>query len=238
MKNEPNRFYSTFNSKKDKKEFQIRELGKDTFRGMGVSILYGNGESYGREVHSSPTTESDYDEHFTKELLRIKPAYIVEDFLDFHFKEYCNLPDYDPDLFCKHMRYVILDRVKRSNREPYIEIVSNWIANTQDTLNSIGSQVIIDGFTSDEILTISHNLDELLLRISKLELGQEIIYQDVVEQIEELKQLSHKMKKKTWVDLLKRKLISFGLGKLTEQGFSLITSIFGDNKLLGKGDIF
>lgn len=90
----------------------------------------------------------------------------------------------------------------------------------------------LSDFTDSEINIINANLDQLLIRIQKLELGQEIIYEDLVSDINELRELAYRVKKKTWFEILKGKMITFGFGELTERGFKLIKEIFGDSKFL------
>jgi hypothetical protein len=62
--------------------------------------------------------------------------------------------------------------------------------------------------------------------------GERLIYDDITEQIDELKKLAHVIGKKTWTQTLKGKMLDWGLGKLSDQGFSLLTSTFDMDKLL------
>ncbi|XOV91647.1 MAG: hypothetical protein ACFHWX_15715 [Bacteroidota bacterium] len=87
-------------------------------------------------------------------------------------------------------------------------------------------------FSAEEIIIINNKLDLLLIHIPKLELGQEIIYEDLTSEINELRDLVYSVKKKTWFEVLKGKMISLGLGTLTEKGFKLIKDIFDESKFL------
>ena len=230
--NEVNKFYSTFNSETNKRDHQISELGKETFRTIGVMVSDGRGGHSGGEIINSPTTLKDYDDLFIKELLKLDPPYLIDDFLTFHFDEYQNKIDSEPTLFIKHMKYVILDRIKRTNRDAFIQLLSEWISKNEKIVTRDNSNNQSNLFTAHEISLISKKLDDLLLRISRLELGQEITYEDIQDEILELKELTTVLSKKTWFDVLKGKLLSIGLGKLTDQGIDLITSIFSSEKSL------
>lgn len=87
-------------------------------------------------------------------------------------------------------------------------------------------------FTEPEKDSINNRLDELAHKLERIETGQRLIYDDIIEQIEELKKLSNVLSKKTWGQTLKGKLIDWGLGELTEKGFDLLTQTFKDDKLL------
>lgn len=229
---EINKFYSTYNSKSERKGFQIRQLGKETFRTIGIMISDGQGGHTGGEIVNSPTTSKDYDDHFINELIKLDPPYLLDNFLTFHFDEYKKRIDSDPDLFFKHMKYVVLERIKKFKRDAFIELISEWISRNQENLKNPSQSVTSDYFTEHDISILKQKLDELLLRVSRLELGQEITYDDLYNEIVELKELTSVLSKKTWFDVLKGKLVSFGLGKLTDQGFDLIKSIFSIDRTL------
>ncbi len=229
-----NQFYSTFKSNESKQEYQISELGKETFRTIGVMFSDGHGNHSGGEIINSPTTSKDYDNHFIKELIKLDPPYILEDFLDFHFNEYLERKEAERKLFLKHMKYVILDRVKKTNREPIVQLLTEWIAKNESNSENNTFNIDSDYFTKQDISIVKTKLDELLLRISRLELGQEITYDDLQDEMTELKELTTVLNKKTWFDVLKGKLVSIGLGKLTDQGVELITSIFSNDKALNQ----
>lgn len=229
---EVNKFYSTYQSEANKNEFQIRELGPDTHRGMGVMFSDGYGNVEGGEVFSSPTTQKDYDELFTKSLLDIDPPYRIEEFLSFHFDRYKNKDNSDLFLFLKHIRYVILIQVRRSQRQECNEIVANWIEEQEKLLTRPKNTKVNAYFTNEEIELTHKKLDELFEKITSLKLGQQIIYDDLVDEIDELKELVNQLSKKNWFEILQGKLISVGLGKLTDKGLELINSTFVDQKLI------
>lgn len=224
-----NPFYSTYKNSEDQKEFKIRELEPMTFRGMDVAFSDGKGNISGGGSIDSPTTSRDYDDEFVKEILKFDPPYHLEEFLTYHYNEYQKEVGANPSLFLKHMQYVILERIKFI-QSPHKEIAANWINQEQIRLQDNGSPE--DYFSERDKILIFKRLDELLERICKLEVGQQIIYDDLVGEFIELKQLSHKLKKKNWHEVVKGKLVSIGLGHLTDEGFKMITSVFSENKLI------
>lgn len=89
-------------------------------------------------------------------------------------------------------------------------------------------------FSEEEIIITNDKLDQLIEQLHKLELGQEITYEDLTAEINELRELVYTLKKKTWFETLKGKMITIGLGQLTEKGFSLIERIFEGTKFLNQ----
>lgn len=71
----------------------------------------------------------------------------------------------------------------------------------------------------------------MLKRLTKLELGQQIIYEDVKDEFDELRGLTKVLNKKNWLQQLQGKLISIGLGKLTDEVVEIIESTLGGNQL-------
>ena len=70
------------------------------------------------------------------------------------------------------------------------------------------------------------------LDLEKLLVGQEIVYNDLHDEIEELRRLIDQLSKKNWLELLQGKMVSWGLGKLSDNALRLIQESFGENKLL------
>ncbi len=67
---------------------------------------------------------------------------------------------------------------------------------------------------------LDHKIDNIIEHLTKLGLGQEIVFNE----IEELKDLQHKLSKKTWSQLLKGKLIDLAFDKLID--IETVTSIY------------
>lgn len=90
-----------------------------------------------------------------------------------------------------------------------------------------------DIFTDDEKKETIQRIDELGLQLKRIEVGQQIIYDDLIEELEELKQLVGVLGKKHWLQILKGKLVDAGFGALAKQVGDLIIETFKDQKLLG-----
>lgn len=87
-------------------------------------------------------------------------------------------------------------------------------------------------FTDDETDEMHKRLDEILRRLDQMDLGQQITYDDLLNEINELKRLLNKLNKKNWREVFQGKLISMGLGQLTEKGIELLSSAPEIQKLL------
>ncbi len=231
---EVNKFYSVYKLKADKQEFQIRDLGDEMYRTSTVAFSDGNGRFSGGDPIHTPTTAKDYDKLFVKELLAIDTPYKIEEFLSFHYGEYHKRSATDPKLFLKHMRFVVLVDIKRIKKEAYVALMTKWIEKQEEILarESSRQEGNSEGFTKEDILVINQKLDELLKRFAKLEVGQQITYDDLAEEIKELKELSRKLSKKNWFEILQGKLVTIGLGKLSDEVIKLLESTFENKNLL------
>lgn len=110
--------------------------------------------------------------------------------------------------------------------------LSNWFTKELGTKGTTGDSYPNDKFSDDEISSINRKLDELLDKLVRVEVGQRLIYDDITEGIDELKKLTRIVNKKTWTQTLKGKMIDWGFGKLSDQGFNILTSTFNVDKLL------
>lgn len=86
--------------------------------------------------------------------------------------------------------------------------------------------------TEEEIHKIRLALDDLIIRIKRLELGQQIIYDDLEDDIEELKKIIGEISKKSILNQLKGILINHGLGDLKDEVIKIISQVFKDQHLL------
>ncbi|MEM9300204.1 MAG: hypothetical protein AAGA64_17730 [Bacteroidota bacterium] len=220
-----NKFYSIYTSKNNREVFQIRELKAESFRGMDVVFSDGNGNVVGGETFSSPTTSKDYDDVFVSAILELDPPYVVEDFLTFHLSEYNNKLDGDIKLFLKHIQYVILPEIKRVGREELVELISEWLNAQRMLIFPVQSSIKRDDFSPGEIKHIQKSLDELLERFKTVEVGQQILYDDLLDEINELNDLVEKLNKKNWAEIFQGKLMTTVLGKIIDQGLEPLTSI-------------
>lgn len=91
-----------------------------------------------------------------------------------------------------------------------------------------------DKFSEGEKKEAIQRIDELGMQLMRLEVGQQIIYDDLIEDLEELKQLVTVLGKKHWLQILKGKLIDAGFGGFADQVGDLIIETFKDHKLLGE----
>lgn len=89
-----------------------------------------------------------------------------------------------------------------------------------------------DYFTEIEKNDIATKLNELLDRITTLENGQQIIYDDFEKEFENLKVLLNVLGKKDWKQLLFGKLVDAGLGAIAGNVLSAVVSIFKDQDLI------
>lgn len=86
----------------------------------------------------------------------------------------------------------------------------------------------------EEKEVLKSKLDEFAQRLTNLELGQEIIYEDVIKEIDELKDLLNTLNKKNWKEVFKGKLVDLGFGSIMDECVQVLKDVFkGDNLLLG-----
>lgn len=97
-----------------------------------------------------------------------------------------------------------------------------------DNENNESSQ----GFSAEDILIVNSKLDELLEKFKSIELGQQVTYNDVIYEFEDLKVLAKKLNKKNWFEVFQGKLIAIGLGKLTDKAFELLETVFSKQSLI------
>ncbi|MBL7853722.1 MAG: hypothetical protein JNL17_04965 [Cyclobacteriaceae bacterium] len=119
-----------------------------------------------------------------------------------------------------------------------IKVVQNggylkWVKDSQEKgENERTAYQPDDKFTDNDRDAVSEKLDELSKKLERLEMGQKLIYDDIIDEIEELKTLTKVLGKKNWTETLKGKFIQWGLGELSDKGIELIIETFKDEKLL------
>lgn len=77
----------------------------------------------------------------------------------------------------------------------------------QQELNRLGIQLNEDTFTSDEKNNSESKLDNVLKDLEELKMGNQIIYDDIMQEINEMKEL-YFLGKKNWYQLLAGKCLS------------------------------
>jgi hypothetical protein len=123
-----NKFYKLhFKDSPLENDFDIKELDEMTFRFNSPSVWDDLGRSlFDGERVMTHTKLEDYDVEFYKRILRLKPVYILSEFLDYHYESFCSINE-DKELFLKHIQYVILPRLKNIKRSEIFEIANEWL---------------------------------------------------------------------------------------------------------------
>jgi hypothetical protein len=111
----------------------------------------------------------------------------------------------------------------------YIKYLSGF--QKEVLIESVGYK-IDEKFSNSDKLAVNKSLDSLFEQLQELKLGQELIYNDLSEDIESLKQLMEFLSKKDWFQLLKGKLLDAGLGTLSGEAFQIVLKAFSNQGLL------
>ena len=119
-----------------------------------------------------------------------------------------------------------LNSVSASINGPGVEFVEEELLSDQTDYSPD------DKINSSERTIIITKLEELESRLSKIELGQQITYDDIHSEINEIKALTLILGKRNLFQILKGKLIDIGLGKLSEKGVLLLMEVFKNEILL------
>lgn len=131
-----NKFYATDSSGLQPNEYQLKELSNQQISYItGGRISNDWGVSEGAQRYYRKTTADDYDISFKNTLLQIKPAYYIENFLNYHLENYTTVLNGEKSLFLKHIKFVILPKIPiKPSYAPYIELVNIWISNQTDQI--------------------------------------------------------------------------------------------------------
>lgn len=90
-----------------------------------------------------------------------------------------------------------------------------------------------DRFNENEIEVMKTKIDELTERIRAMEVGQQITYDDVMVEFQEMKALLTVLGKKNWIEILKGKMADAGLGTLTGKMADILIETTKQSNLLG-----
>lgn len=112
------------------------------------------------------------------------------------------------------------------------EITANGVALIESEGLCEDSYVPSDMMDYVEKEQIKERLDEFSERLKRMEVGQQITYEDLMAELETLKKLLNVLGKKDWGHILKGKLVDAGFGYLADKVGELIIETFKDNKLL------
>ena len=92
--------------------------------------------------------------------------------------------------------------------------------------NDLSKNLSLEEFNESDILRYKTGIDEILSKISSLQLGQEITYDDFIEQFDEMKSYFY-LNKKTWNQILAGKLLEMvAAGVVSETISKQIIKIF------------
>lgn len=125
--------------------------------------------------------------------------------------------------------------------EGLINIVSDK-AGTDAMITSVGVEYIddlcVENYDPQDLIDpiekeiLKSKLDELSERLKRIEVGQQITYDDLMDEMETLKKLLNVLGKKDWRQMLKGKLVDAGFGSFADEVFDLFIETFKDIKLL------
>lgn len=172
-----NDFYSICHDESYREsKYQLRNLGKEVFLG-GIGTISRN--DFGQRKssftsHYRPTTDTDYDVQFSREIIEHKPVYELEELIDFHLNYYINLKQGSKDTFVKHIKYIVLPLVEKSpNSKVHQDLINEWLGknmtnkkeNKGGTIFSIGdikdSQVQINSDNSVQEINTKNSSEEI-----------------------------------------------------------------------------
>lgn len=89
----------------------------------------------------------------------------------------------------------------------------------QQELINLGAQTDNDTFTYEEQVNKNSQLEEILQQFNELKAGQQTIYEDVLKEIQELKEL-YFLGKKKWHQLLAGKIVEMAAGGIISETIS------------------
>jgi DNA-binding MarR family transcriptional regulator len=119
-----------------------------------------------------------------------------------------------------------------STREAiYVELTADgaeYIEDNIDDSSRPGSYQPMDNFSDSEKDTILDKLNDLTDKLKEIQLGQEVTYEDLRAELQEMKQLLNVLGKKHWFQVLKGKMIDAGLGSLSGEAFSVLLDAFNE----------
>ncbi len=89
-----------------------------------------------------------------------------------------------------------------------------------------------DKISAEEQEVFRAKVDELFEHLKRVEIGQQVIYDDLFDELQQLKKLVGILGKKDWKQSLQGKLVDAGLGSLTNEALKAITDTFSKQNLL------
>lgn len=127
-----NRFYDiSENEDLPKESLQLRNLGKQrifAITGGRKGSDYWGTRSTESQYHYTATVPEDYDDLFADKLYNWKPIYDLGEVVEFHYRHYVSLHPNESCEFLKHMKYVILPKLKkRKNNDDHTGLFEDWL---------------------------------------------------------------------------------------------------------------
>ena len=123
-----------------------------------------------------------------------------------------------------------LIKIVATKDSTHAEITSSGVERVEYLdIESYAPQDLIDPAERE---TIKTKLDEFSERLKRIEVGQQITYDDLIDEIETLKKLLNILGKKEWTQILKGKLVDAGFGSVADKVFDILIETFKDDKLL------
>ena len=117
----------------------------------------------------------------------------------------------------------------------YAKITLEGVEHIEETNQNKGTSTQYDPadkLNSEEQKVFSSKIDELLESLKRIELGQQVIYDDLSEEISQLKDLVGVLGKKDMKQLLLGKLVDAGLGSIAGEVLKAVTDSFSKGNLL------
>lgn len=110
-------------------------------------------------------------------------------------------------------------------KKGYVILASDYLDTDKAKISVKGvayiERKLKQGKTQKADTQLNQKLDNVLAELTKLGLGQEVIFNE----IEELRSLQHKLSKKSWAQLLKGKLIDMAVGKVLSK--EMASTVYG-----------
>lgn len=117
----------------------------------------------------------------------------------------------------------------------YVELTADGAEYVEEVIGSStqsNNYEPTDTFSASEKKIIIEKLNDLTEQLKKIQLGQEVTYDDIRAEMKEMKELLSVLGKKHWSQVLKGKMVDAGLGSLSDEAFSLISDAFNNGTQL------
>ncbi|QQL50276.1 hypothetical protein [Mucilaginibacter ginkgonis] len=120
--------------------YQLENLGSQrAWASFGKRIRgdWGERDQYETNTIFTDVTAEDYDKQFITRLLRIRPSYKIDGFIDHHLNHFLRNNPGGLDDFIKHMRYEIYPELRKRGSEAYIDLFGKWLSDKSTATHAI-----------------------------------------------------------------------------------------------------